>query len=248
MGIKGWLTLGGTVLTVIAVGLGIKKKEDMHYEKIQKLIRNVDRKEPKEKTVEEIAEDINDAILDMGIDDDEEMMTDEKADEILKKGSVLLKKADDMLGDSEANRQEEAKVIAKIREMDPNWNKVNEGIKIVDNTIELKLAQERKEEEARRKELEEKMNDPEWLAEQERLRKEQEEKAEAEWRRKVKKAVEQKNFNRLEDLFDEKYAGGPWHPSPASVFGDAVNNGVIDDVFYHMAAEHFGKLWNYSGD
>lgn len=204
MGIKGWIAGGVGVLTLIAVWLGVKKKEDEHYEKIQRLIRDVDRKEVKEKTVDEIVNDVNEAIKGMDIDGDEE-------------------------------------IVKPVLE-------VNKGIKIVDNAIELEMARQRKEDEAKLNELKEKMNDPEWVAEQERLKKEQEEKKEADWRRKVKKAVEQKNFSRLEDLFDEKYAGGPWHPSPASVFGDAVKDGVIDDVFYHMASEHFGKLWCYSGD
>lgn len=248
MGIKGWIAGGVGVLALIAVWLGVKKKEDEHYDKIQKLIRDVDRKESKEKTVEEIASDVDEAMFGMDIDGDDEITTDEKADEILKKGSELLRKANDMLGDSEANRQAEAEIIAKIRKINSDWSDVNKDVKIVDNSIELKLAQERKEEEARQKELEEKMKDPEWVAEQERLRKEQEEKKEADWRRKVKKSVEQKNFRKLEDLFDEKYAGGPWHPSPASVFGDAVHDGVISDEIYHMAAEYFGRLWDYSGD
>lgn len=256
MGIKGWLAIGGVVLTGIAVWLGVKKKEDEHYDKIQKLIRDVDRKEPeKEETTEKIIDDIEKSFREMGLDNEadayvqaSEAIMDMVAkelgstkEEMIQQGKTGLEKLKGMSVDELMKAQEE------FDKTHPEL-KVNEGIKIVDNSIELKLAQERKEEEARQKELEEKMKDPEWVAEQERLRKEQEEKKEADWKRKVKKAVEQKNFSRLEDLFDEKYAGGPWHPSPASVFGDAVRDGVIDDVFYNMASEYFGKLWCYSGD
>ena len=96
--------------------------------------------------------------------------------------------------------------------------------------------------------LERDVKDMNWLKEQEKKLEEAKEKEEADFKRKVKKAVEQKNFSKLEDLFDSKYAGGPWHPAPSSVFGSACNDGLITDEFYHMAAEHFGKLWNYSGD
>lgn len=121
-------------------------------------------------------------------------------------------------------------------------------VKVVDNSEILKAAKQRKEDEEKLQELRNKANDPEWQAEQERLRQEDEQKKEALWKRKVKKAVEQKNFSALEDLFDQKYAGGPWHPSPASVFGEAHKNGDIPDGFLELASEHFGKLWFYSGD
>ena len=202
MGIKGWLTVGGVILTGVAVWLGLKKKEDEHYERIQKIIRNVDRKEVKEKTVEDLASDV-----------------------------------------------EEIATYMDINEIEENHQDVEKSApKVIDNSVELKLAQERKEEEQRKKELEEKMKDPEWLAEQHRLEQEQKEKAEAEWRRKVKKAVEQRNWSRLEDLFDEKYSPYPYHPAPSSVFGQARAEGVISDEIYDMAEEHFGRLWNYSGD
>lgn len=229
MGIKGWLTVGGVILTGIAVWLGLKKKEDEHYEKIQMMIRDVDRKKPEEdkvKTVEEMTDDINQAIEGMDIDGDD---TETKA-----RTFEEIEKAYQDMRDAKQAILDRQKSIPK-----PN---------VVDNSSVLEAAEERKKFEDTMKELHEKQNDPEWQAEQERLRKEAEEKKEAAWKRKVKKAIEQKNFRTLEDLFDQKYAGGPWHPSPASVFGDACRDGVITDEFYHMASEYFGKLWCYSGD
>lgn len=68
------------------------------------------------------------------------------------------------------------------------------------------------------------------------------------WITDVKEAVKAKNYSKLEDLFDEKYAGGPWHPSPASVFANAKADGMIDDATMRGAEKYFGRLWNYSGD
>lgn len=229
MGIKGWLTVGGALLTGIAVWLGLKKKEDEHYEKIQKMIRDVDRKKTevnKVKTVEEMTDDVDRAICGMDIDGDDTEPRARTFEEIEK---------------TYQNMRNAKQAILDRQKSIPKPN-------IIDNRSILEAAEERKKFEDAMNELREKQNDPEWQAEQERLRKEAEEKKEATWKRKVKKAIEQKNFNTLEDLFDEKYAGGPWHPSPASVFGDAVHDGVISEEIYHMAAEHFGRLWDYSGD
>lgn len=279
MGIKGWLTVGGALLTGIAVWLGLKKKEDEHYERIQKMIRDVDRKEPEteEETAEKVIDDIERSFREMGLDDEadayaaataelggiavhaeetlknvvldngetakewidrnfEKMMknADQNADDVLKAGQRLLHKANEMLNDSETNRQKQ--------------KEIEEKIKVIDNSEILEAARLQKENEAKIKELKEKQNDPEWIAEQERIRKELEEKAEADYKRKVKKAVEQKNWSKLEDLFDSRYADGPWHPSPASVYSAACSHGDISEEIVKMAEEYYGKLWCYSGD
>ena len=222
MGIKGWLTVGGVVLTGIAVWLGLKKKEDEHYEKIQKMIRDVDRKEPEE-TTEKIIDDIEKTFRDMGIENEADYdvismvnartdklesinqvfdRADQLADEAVKVAERTLQKANEMLGDSETNREQQKELEEKVQKM---------------------------------------KEDPEYA-------KQMAEKAEADYKRKVKKAVEQKNWAKLEDLFDGKYAGGPWHPSPASVFSEACSHGDISEEILKMAEEHFGKLWCYSGD
>lgn len=164
-----------------------------------------------------------------------------------------------MINDVDLSPEEEPKPIA-VKELiddakesakqqkDCEADADSAAIKVVDNSEILEAAKQRKENEEKLQELRDKANDPEWQAEQERLRQEDEQKKEALWKRKVKKAVEQKNFSALEDLFDQKYAGGPWHPSPASVFGEAHKNGDIPDGFLELASEHFGKLWFYSGD
>ena len=252
MGIKGWLAIGGAVLTGIAVWLGVKKKEDERYEKIQLMIRDVDRKEPEKKeeeTTEKIIDNIEKGFRDIGLNDEadayvaaseaiQDMIAKEMGvskEKLIEFGRSELEKVKGLTGDELMKKQEE-------------FDKQNSRVKIVDNADILKAAEQQKEFENTMNELHEKQNDPEWQAEQERLRKEAEEKKEAAWKRKVKKAVEQKNFRALEDLFDQKYAGGPWHPSPASVFGQACDNGDISEDILQMAEEHFGKLWNYSGD
>lgn len=163
-------------------------------------------------------------------------------DNVIKAGMQTLRKANEMLGDSEENRK-------KQKEIEDNIQKIlNSKTGIVDNKELLETAKRRKEDEQKMQEIREKAKDPEWIAEQERIRKEAEEKAEADYKRKVKKAVEQKNWSRLEDLFDDKYAGGPWHPSPASVFSAACSHGDISEDIFEMAEAYFGKLWYYSGD
>ena len=127
---------------------------------------------------------------------------DQLADEAVKVAERTLQKANEMLGDSETNREQQKELEEKVQKM---------------------------------------KEDPEYA-------KQMAEKAEADYKRKVKKAVEQKNWAKLEDLFDGKYAGGPWHPSPASVFSEACSHGDISEEILKMAEEHFGKLWCYSGD
>ena len=216
MGIKGWLAIGGAVLSGAAVWLGLKKKEDEHYEKIQKMICDVDQKESEEKTeteeepktVEELKNDVNEAISGMDIDEDDAKVT-EKQEKLVKEAEEKLLRQEQMLKEANDRLQETAEKLFA---------------------------------------LERDVKDINWIKEQEKQLEEAKEKEEADFKRKVKKAVEQKNFSRLEDLFDSKYAGGPWHPSPESVFRDAKHDGLITDEFYKMAEEHFGKLWCYSGD
>lgn len=143
MGIKGWLTVGGVVLTGIAVLLGIKKKEDEHNERIQYLIREVDGKEPKKeeaKAVEEIEVDVNDAMSGMDIDGDDEItpVTDEKADDILKKGNEVLKKANEMLNDSETNRKEEQRIVDNLNKIREDRLQNGEWLKDVQEAAKIK--------------------------------------------------------------------------------------------------------------
>ena len=244
MGIKGWLTVGGVVLTGIAVWLGLKKKEDEHYEKIQKMIRDVDRKELEE-TTEKIIDDIEKSFRDMGLNDEADAYVDAMgalentgtfAEERLK--GVILENGENAKDWIDRNFEEMA------RKANQNADDViKAGMQTLRKANELlndSGANRQKE-----KELDEKVQkmkeDPEYA-------KQMAEKAEADYKRKVKKAVEQKNWSKLEDLFDGKYAGGPWHPSPASVFSEACSHGDISEEILKMAEEHFGKLWCYSGD
>lgn len=225
MGIKMVFGIGSLIVAGIAAFFRNRQKEDERNEKIQIMIHDVDMKKKEEeqpKTVEELANDIDRALSGMDVDGDD--------------------------------AEPKARTFEEIEKTYQDMRSVKQAIldrqkpHVIDNASVLEAAQEQKDFEDKMNELHEKQNDPEWQAEQERLRKEAEAKKEAAWKRKVKKAIEQKNYRTLEDLFDAKYAGGPWHPSPASVFGDACRDGVITDDFYHMAAEYFGKLWNYSGD
>lgn len=68
------------------------------------------------------------------------------------------------------------------------------------------------------------------------------------WKEKVEKAVNRKDFAECRRLFDRKYNPYPYEPSPASTFGDALNDGMITTEFYNLASEHYGRLWCYAGD
>ena len=207
MGIKARVVvgIGGLVLTGIAAVLGLKKKEEQRYGKVQGIIANVDKKKPEKeeqpKSVEEMSSEVNEAIKDMDIvDDDVTKIADTMATIVQKIATENNMTVDELLkyGENE---------LDKVRglTMDELWKKQEEFDK-------------------------------------------QKEKAEEEWKQEVEKAVENKNFSKLEDLFDQKYAGGPWHPSPASVFMAARNDGYITDDLMEKARKYYDRLWNYSGD
>lgn len=208
---KKWLLIGGGLALTIAAILGLRKEEDKHDKKIQKMISDVDMKKPKEevKTVEELSSDVDSAISGMDIDGDE-AAEDLDVEEVIKQGYSTLKKAHEMLDDSETNRKKAEELAKKIEKL---------------------------------------KNDPEYLeAETKKREAEREERFKTTWITDVEAAVKAKNYSKLEDLFDEKYAGGPWHPSPASVFANAKADGMIDDATMRGAEKYFGRLWNYSGD
>lgn len=71
---KKWLLIGGGLVLTIAAILGLRKEEDKHDKKIQKMISDIDMKKPKEevKTVEELSSDVDSAISGMDIDGDDE--------------------------------------------------------------------------------------------------------------------------------------------------------------------------------
>lgn len=207
---KKWLLIGGGLILTIAAILGLRKEEDKHDKKIQKMISDVDMK-PKEevKTVEELSSDVDSAISGMDIDGDE-VAEDLDVEEVIKQGHSTLKKAHEMLDDSETNRKKAEELAKKIEKL---------------------------------------KNDPEYLeAETKKREAEREERFKTTWITDVKAAVKAKNYSKLEDLFDAKYAGGPWHPSPCSVFANAKADGMIDDATMRGAEKYFGRLWNYSGD
>ena len=208
---KKWLLIGGGLILTIAAILGLRKEEDKHDKKIQKMISDVDMKKPKEevKTVEELSSDVDSAISGMDIDGDE-VAEDLNVEEVIKQGHSALKKAHEMLDDSETNRKKAEELVKKIEKL---------------------------------------KNDPEYLeAETKKREAEREERFKTTWITDVEAAVKAKNYSKLEDLFDEKYAGGPWHPSPCSVFANAKADGMIDDATMRGAEKYFGRLWNYSGD
>lgn len=203
MGIKGWVTLGGGLLLALLAALGLRKEDLERNEKIQKMISDVDRKEPEKNeevksiTVEELISEVNDAVSGMGIGNS---------------------------GKEDPKARTFEQIEADYQQMRETKQRILDGIK--SNSTES-VSQEMKEEE--------------W-------QKQQEEKAEKRWQDAVAKGIKDKNFHKLENLFDQKYAGGPWHPSPASVFGDAHHDGVITIELYKEAQDYFGKLWCYSGD
>ena len=230
MGIKSWLIVG--IGTLVAVGaIWVKKKRDAEeFERVQKIIDEVDKTVSPEhddtKELAEMNEDIEVAFRDMGLDKEADAFVD--ATKAIDAINSEIKKE---IG-CDPEKACEA-IIMENGETAKEW-------------IDRCFSKAKEDDEEKLKALhEEKEQDPEaWAKSQE----EQKKKDEESWRRKVKKAVEQKNWRRLEDLFDEKYAGGPWHPSPASVFSAACSDGVISTEILKMAEDHFGKLWCYSGD
>lgn len=117
------LVIGGLLIigTGIAAFLGLRKEEDERSKKIDKIIQDVDlKKKPevvKAKTNEEI---IDEALEAMEIGDEEmTQVTDVEANDILKKGNEVLRKANSMFGDSEENKKKEQEMfenLAKIKE------------------------------------------------------------------------------------------------------------------------------------
>ena len=210
---KGKVILGvGSGLVILIAGLlGLKKEEDKHDEKIRRMISDVDLKKPEEKTVEEMANDVDQAIGGMDIDEMTETVNKINAEIIKETG----RKPEDVLKNINVGNGQNAQ----------EW---------IDGALSG--------------ENEKKLTAEELLSEQEKWEKEREEYFRREWPDEVAKAVKAKNYSKLENLFDMKYAGGPWHPSPCSVFADAKADGVIDDATIKGAEKYFGRLWCYSGD
>lgn len=100
----------------------------------------------------------------------------------------------------------------------------------------------------RQEELREQQEAAYKAAAEEAARKREERQANGEWLKDVQKAVEAKSYGRLEDILNEKYNPYPYHPAPASPFGQAYHEGVIDEKIYEGAKKYYGRLWDYSGD
>lgn len=77
MGVKGWLFIGAGVVLTIVAALGLRKREDLCAEKTEYIIKEVDEKARKNKevqpvdAVEKLANDVEEAFKDMGLDDAE---------------------------------------------------------------------------------------------------------------------------------------------------------------------------------
>lgn len=212
MGKAKWVVTG-----LIAVGATIyklvqgRKEKDERFEKILKMAQiDQEKKEPEEKveeaktkTVEELTNDVDDALNGMDIDDGEEtQVTDEpkgKTFEQIEKDYQNMK----------ATKQAILDNIKPIRGNDPDYFE--------------QMAKEREAERQKR------FDSGEWLAD-------------------VEKAKENKNFSKLEDLFNEKYNPYPYHPAPSSPFCSAYGDGLIDDKLLAAARKYYGNLWGYSGD
>lgn len=218
--VKVLVAVGTGLAAVVATILGIRKKEDERYEKIQEMIRDVDQKkeEPKQveepKTVEEMTVDVIEAISGMDIDGDD-TETDWKK-KVLQNVQV---------GDNENAQQW----------LDRNFE-----------VIEGKREKAQKTAEEIAKDVDDLMDQQDiW----EKRAKEKERRiAEGDWLRDVEEAKKAKSFGRLVNLFNEKYNPYPCHPAPSSVYAEALREGVIDQKLYDSAAKYYGRLWNYSGD
>ena len=217
MGIKAKVIVGVAtgVIGGLATWLGFRKKRGQQLEKVNEMISEVDLKEPEKeevKTVDEMSNDVDDAIRGMDIDEVTETVDKINAEIVKEMGGV---KPEDVLKDIDVGNGQNAQ----------EW---------IDGALSGKN--------------DKKLTADEVFEAQKKWEEKREERFKTTWVTDVEEAVKAKNYSKLENLFDEKYAGGPWHPSPASVFGEAKSEGVINDSIYKGAEKYFGQLWNYSGD
>lgn len=224
MSIKGWIGIGAGALTLIGTIFGVRKRRIQSNERIEQIIRSVDLKEntteAEETTVKDIVEDVDQAVLEMELDElvekvHHEMTDTEEELEEIKKAKRIKKQCDDIL---EETKQDFKKDFPE---------EVNGIEDLVDDSVQKAVKTEEELEEIRQKEKERKEKD---------------------WLQRVNKAVERKNYFELEDILNEKYNPYPYHPAPYGPYGQAKNEGVITEEFYKEAEKHYGKMWCYSGD
>lgn len=56
------------------------------------------------------------------------------------------------------------------------------------------------------------------------------------------------DFHGLYSQFAKKYNSYPIDMSYSDAFGHALRDGLIDEELYNLAAEYYGRMWNYVGD
>lgn len=194
MSIKGWIGIGISGLALIGMIFEVRKRRIQSNKKIEQIVKNVDLKEEttkeEEKTVEDIVEDVDQAVQEMELDE-------------------LVEKAHHEMNDTEEELEESKKAKRIKKQCD-------------DILEETKQAFKKDFPEAERKEKD--------------------------WLQRVNKAVEDKNYFKLEDILNEKYNPYPYHPAPYGPYGQALSEGVITEEFYKEAEKHYGKMWTYSGD
>jgi hypothetical protein len=57
-----------------------------------------------------------------------------------------------------------------------------------------------------------------------------------------------KDFTKMYIEFERKYNPYPVQMSRCDAFGHAYKDGLIDEKTLKEAQEHYGSLWNYTGD
>lgn len=246
MGIIMGTVIGVGTLAVGGIVTWLKKKEDLRQEKLERIIREVDNnkvEEPAAATLEEMTADVDQAICDLGIEDESEENSEmenisetETVEMTFKEGEIakivenfwaevtdpnsLFNKCTDIRAE-----------IAKLDGISPDSKAFEEDARKFGAEYAL-LSDEEREKLLKKLEKELEKTKEKWKN----------------WREEVQKAVEQKNWYKMEALFDKRYNPYPIQASSSSLYGAAHSDGLITDELYSEAATHYGKLWNYVGD
>ena len=66
--------------------------------------------------------------------------------------------------------------------------------------------------------------------------------------KKLEKAIKDKDFRTLYNMFEDMYNPYPVQMGRYEAFGKALRDGHITQELYNEARDYYGNLWNYVGD
>lgn len=68
------------------------------------------------------------------------------------------------------------------------------------------------------------------------------------YKKDLDKAIEQKDFSKLYNMFESMYNPYPVQMGRYEAFGKALRDGFITQELYDEAQAYYGNLWHYVGD